>query len=182
VIPQDTWPKIVDALLTLIFKMGQGGYSNLFCLSRLPKIAVWLTPTYRRCDFPGHLIKNRWCSVDAHFQNEVGSVSLYFCLEGRPILRLCITTSESILNFQPYMTYNCWRSIDIHFDTAVSTICNHLIWHSPSFTLFWQPVWHFYLLPSWSLRCSSIIHWYIIIISKIPGLWSILVNSCRISY
>jgi len=32
VISQDTWPKIVDAPLTLIFIMGQGGYCNLFCL------------------------------------------------------------------------------------------------------------------------------------------------------
>jgi len=32
VISQDSWPKIVDAPLTLIFMMGQGGYCNLFCL------------------------------------------------------------------------------------------------------------------------------------------------------
>jgi len=32
VISQDTWPKIVDALLTLIFMMEQGGYCCLFCI------------------------------------------------------------------------------------------------------------------------------------------------------
>ena len=32
VISQDAWPKIVDAPLTLIFMMGQGGYCDLFCL------------------------------------------------------------------------------------------------------------------------------------------------------
>jgi len=74
--------------LTLIFMMGQGGYCNLFCLWRLPIIPLWLSTTYRRCDFPGRMTKNRWCSIDAHFA------------------------------------------------MAVSAICNHLIWHSPSFTLF----------------------------------------------
>jgi len=38
-ISQDAWPKLIDALLTLIFKIGQGGYSNQFCLSRRPQIA-----------------------------------------------------------------------------------------------------------------------------------------------
>jgi len=32
VISQYVWSKIVDAPLTLIFTMGQGGYSYLFCL------------------------------------------------------------------------------------------------------------------------------------------------------
>jgi len=31
VISQDAWPTIIDAPLTLIFIMGQGGYCNLFC-------------------------------------------------------------------------------------------------------------------------------------------------------
>jgi hypothetical protein len=29
---QDTWPRIVDALLTLIFMMGQGAFHCLFCI------------------------------------------------------------------------------------------------------------------------------------------------------
>jgi len=31
-ITQDTWPRIVDALLILIFMMGQGAFYILFCL------------------------------------------------------------------------------------------------------------------------------------------------------
>jgi len=112
VISQDAWPKIVDTPLTLIFMMGQRGYCILFCLERQPKIYLWLSTTYRRCDFPGRMTKNRWHSVDAHFA------------------------------------------------MAVSTICNQLIWHSPSFTLFWLPFWCFHLLSSWSLRCSLILSRY----------------------
>jgi len=74
VISQDAWPQIIDALLTLIFMRGQGGYCNLFCLKRPPKIPLWLTATYRRCDFPGRMTKNRWRSVDAHFHNGAGRV------------------------------------------------------------------------------------------------------------
>jgi hypothetical protein len=113
VISQDEWPQIVDAPLTVIFMIGQGGSCYLFCLWRGPKIPLWLTTTYRRGDFPGHITKN------------------------------------------------CWRSVDAHFAMAVSTICNRLIWYSPSFTLFWLPFWRFHLLSSWSLCCSLIIHRYI---------------------
>jgi len=69
VISKDACPKIVDAPLTLIFMMGQGGYCNLFYLQRRPKIPLWLTTTYGRCDFPGRMTKNRWRSVDAHFHD-----------------------------------------------------------------------------------------------------------------
>jgi len=76
VISQDAWPKIVDAPLTLIFMMGQGGYCYLFCLWRQPKIPLWLATTYRRCDFPGCMTKNCWRSIDAHFHDGAGRVLL----------------------------------------------------------------------------------------------------------
>ena len=60
-------PTIVDAPLTLIFKMGQRWYHILFCLSRRPEIHLWLSATYLRCDYPGHRTKNYWHSIDAHF-------------------------------------------------------------------------------------------------------------------
>jgi len=74
VISKDTWPRIVDAPLTLIFMMGQGGYCNLFCLWRQSIIPLCLTTTYRRCDFPGRMTKNDWHSVDAHFHDAAGRV------------------------------------------------------------------------------------------------------------
>jgi hypothetical protein len=76
VLSQGTWQKIVDALLTLMFMMGQGGYCCLFCLQRRPKIPLWLTTTYRRCDFPGCMTKNHWRSVDPHFHGRAGRVLL----------------------------------------------------------------------------------------------------------
>ena len=76
VISQDTWPKIVDAPLTLIFMMGKGGYCCLFCLQRRPKIPFWLTRTYQRCDCPERMTINRWCSVDAHFHHGAGRLLL----------------------------------------------------------------------------------------------------------
>jgi hypothetical protein len=75
-ISKDAWPKIVDTPLMLIFMMGQGGYCNLFCLKRQPKILLWLTTTYQRCDFPGHIPKNCWRSVDTHFHDGAGRVLL----------------------------------------------------------------------------------------------------------
>jgi hypothetical protein len=59
VISQDSWRRIVDGPLTLIFMMGHGGYCYLFCLQRPPRVPLWLTTTYRRCDFPAHMTTNR---------------------------------------------------------------------------------------------------------------------------
>jgi hypothetical protein len=74
VISQDAWPKIFDAPLTLIFMMRQGGYCNLYCLQRQPKIPLWLTTTCQRCDFAERLTKNRWRSEDTHFHDRAGRV------------------------------------------------------------------------------------------------------------
>jgi len=72
VIAQNASPKIVDPLLTLIFKMGQGLYCIVFCLSRRPNIPFWLTATYRQCVNRGRMSKNCWCSVDGDFQDAAG--------------------------------------------------------------------------------------------------------------
>jgi len=68
----------VDTPLTLISKMGQGGYCNVFYLSKCLIIPLWLYATYRQTDYPGCMTKNCWHCVDAHFQDEVGSVLLWF--------------------------------------------------------------------------------------------------------
>jgi len=73
-ITHDTWSTIIDAPLTLIFMMRQGGYCTLFCLERKPKIALWLATTYGRCDVPGRMTKNCWLSVDSHFHDGAGRV------------------------------------------------------------------------------------------------------------
>ena len=54
--------------------IGQGGYCHPFCLYRQPKIPLWLTAAYRRCDFPGFMTKNCWRYVDAHFHDGAGRV------------------------------------------------------------------------------------------------------------
>jgi len=74
VISLDAWRKMVDAPLTLIFIMGQGGYCNLFCRYRQRKITLCLTTAYRRCDFLRCMTKNRWRSIDAHFHDGAGRV------------------------------------------------------------------------------------------------------------
>jgi len=57
--------------------MGQGGYCNPFCQWRQAKITLRLTTTYRRCDFPRCMTKNRWRSVDTHFHDVAGRVLLF---------------------------------------------------------------------------------------------------------
>jgi len=75
-ISKDAWRKIVDSPLTLISMMGQEGYYNLVCLYRQPKITLWPTTSYRRCDIPRCMTKNRWRSVDTQFHNGTRRVLL----------------------------------------------------------------------------------------------------------
>jgi len=67
-------PKIVDAPLTLIFKMGQGACFLLFCLQRTPILWLCVFTTRSRFYYPTYRTKNRWRSVDAHFQDGARSV------------------------------------------------------------------------------------------------------------
>jgi len=75
-ITHDTWPRIVDAPLMLIFKMELGVCHFLFCLWRQPIIRLWLWETCHSPDYPRYMTKNCGRSVNAHFQDGAGSVSL----------------------------------------------------------------------------------------------------------
>jgi len=73
-ITQDTWRRIVDALLMLISMMGQGAFHVLFCLQRQPILHLWQFPTYCHPDYPRFMTKNRWRSVDAHFATGASTI------------------------------------------------------------------------------------------------------------
>jgi len=103
-ITQDTRPTFVDPPLTLNSKMGQHGYCNLFYLYRRPMIPLSQSATYRHYNYAGHLTNNRWHSVDAHCQDQAGSMSVKFYQYRRPILRFCKTMTKSMFNYQTYMT------------------------------------------------------------------------------
>ena len=71
-----TGPKIVDTPLTLILKMGQGACCILFCLYRMPTHWLCVFTTKSRFYYPTYRTKNRWRSIDGHFEDGVGSVFL----------------------------------------------------------------------------------------------------------
>jgi hypothetical protein len=73
---QDATPKIVDALLTLIFILGMGPCRVLFCPSRLPICWLWIPASKWHPNVLTNKIKNRWRSVDTHFQNVAVTVSI----------------------------------------------------------------------------------------------------------
>jgi len=114
-VTQDTQPTIIDAPLTLIIKMGQGVYRNPFRIYRRPIICLWLFPTYRWCGYPGRITQNRWCSVDAHFQDEVGSMRLQFVQI--KAAKTSIIYNEERINFRLQFLHDrklltlCWHSI-----------------------------------------------------------------------
>jgi len=75
-IANDTWPRIVNPPLTLIFMMGQIAFHFLFCQERQPILRVWLFATCRPPDYRKYMTKNGWRSIDAHCHDGAGSVSL----------------------------------------------------------------------------------------------------------
>jgi len=128
---------------------------------RQPKIPLWLSTIYRRYDFPRRMTSNRCRSINAHMHDGPGRV-LQSVLEIQAAkIPLWLTKTYQRCDFPGRMTKHCWRSIDVYFAMAVSKICNHLIWHTPSFTVLWLPLWRFHLLSPWSLRWFLIIHRYI---------------------
>jgi len=68
--------KMVDALLTLIFRMGQPGCHFLFWVEIQPIPHWWLSASNCHLDYPRCKSKNHWHAVDYHVQDGAGSVSL----------------------------------------------------------------------------------------------------------
>jgi len=73
---QDATPRIVDALLKIIFRLGMGPCRVLFCPSRLPICWLWIPASKWHPNGLTHKIKNRWHSVDAHFPNVAVTMSI----------------------------------------------------------------------------------------------------------
>jgi len=65
-IVQDWRPKIVDASLTLILRMGQPACRLPFNLLGRPMISLWEDVTVQAFDCWSCKTKNCWCSVDTH--------------------------------------------------------------------------------------------------------------------
>jgi len=105
---------IVDALLTLISKMGQRVFRFLFLLKWWPIVCLWLCVSCRPPDYPGYMTNNCWRSVGAHFQNVVGRVCPFNydqyggqCIENKPwctninISRIRVAYLNVTINVKP---------------------------------------------------------------------------------
>jgi len=66
-ITRDAKPNIVDASLTLIFMMGQGACRFILVLQRRPILHLWQPATIHNSDYRWCNTKNRWHSIDVHF-------------------------------------------------------------------------------------------------------------------
>jgi len=138
-ITQDTYPRIVDILLTHIFMMGHGVCYNLFCLYEQTILRLWLRATNHPTDDPRYMTRNGWRSIDAHFHDGAGNV-LQSLLPITAANSLFMTIRNlSPPDYQRYMTKHHWLSVDSQFDMEVSSSCNNLIWHSLSITSISQP-------------------------------------------
>jgi len=69
-------PKIVDAVVTLCFKIMQWPWHFLLFLSRLPIRWLGITVTKLMVSYISNKTKNCWYSVDTQFQNGAANISL----------------------------------------------------------------------------------------------------------
>jgi len=86
--PWLTQTYIVDAHLTLSFRLGHRVSRILFCLWRWPWLRLWMLTTNHHSDYPRCETNNHWCSLDDHFQDVVGSVSVFiWVIQGANIFK-----------------------------------------------------------------------------------------------
>ena len=77
-ITQDARQNIVDALWTLIFRMGLWLCHSMFCQGRVPVGWLMIAATRSLFDYCTSMSKNPWWFVDAHLQDGAGSMMLIF--------------------------------------------------------------------------------------------------------
>jgi len=118
-ITKEAKPKIIDARLTLIFRVVQWPCRLLFCLSRLPIHQVCLTVTKSLYKYLAYMDKNRWHSVDAYLMNCLVNISsnhllykyvfrLIGCLSGRLRLSQLAKSSPVIFLHGSLSFYQNW--------------------------------------------------------------------------
>ena len=115
-------PKIVNALLTLIFRMQQGACHCCFCTDRLPMSHQWMSATNRNLHYPTCKVRYRWRSVTLIFRMGRWPCCCLFCRLKRPICRLCITATKSPFTDCTYKTKHPWCSVDAHFQNVAVTV------------------------------------------------------------
>jgi len=71
-------PKIIDALLTLIFRTGQGACLLLFWVGKRLIYALWSFASIRHLDYSWCKTTNHWHTVAYHVQYGATTVSLLF--------------------------------------------------------------------------------------------------------
>ena len=94
--------KIVDARLTLIFRMWQGVCRYCFCVRTQPTLHLWMFTTNRHLGYPRWKAKNHWCSVDTHFQT--GAVTMSLSLLPIKASNMSVIPNSDQITFQlPYL-------------------------------------------------------------------------------
>jgi len=105
-------PKIVDALLTLIFKIGLGVCRFLFGLYRWPILCLCITKTKSLFNYPTYKAHDGWRSVDAHFQYVAGSISdslLHWNAANTSFMIICIQSPPRLPMMQDWQSLTrCW--------------------------------------------------------------------------
>jgi len=107
-----TRPQIVDAPLTHIFGIGQGAWYYYFWFGRQPILSLWMAATNRHLSYPRCTDKNRWRSIEAHFQN--GAAIMWFTLLPRKAASMPVMDSSDHVTIQ-LLDLQEWKSLTLRW-------------------------------------------------------------------
>ena len=115
-VTQNAQPKIVDAPLKLIFRMGQWPCCFLFCQNRLPVCWLWIALTTSPLNYITYNTNTRRCSVDAQFQD--WAVTICFTLLARQAaIMLVIDSTDHSTILWPYILNS--KSLTLHWRSCL---------------------------------------------------------------
>jgi hypothetical protein len=112
-----TWltsPTTIDTLLTRSFRIRQIAHRFLWSHDRQPVCHLCISATNRHPEWTYWKATHCWCTVDAHFLNEAGSVSLHLLLINAAyiwFMNIWIQLPLSLPKMHDQKSFNCrWQS------------------------------------------------------------------------
>jgi len=120
---KNTQPELCQLHKLLLTRRMWWEYAVPICLYRVPSPWLWMLVIKRHSYYWRCRTNNSWRSIDADFQDGVGSVSLSFLLQRQPMLCLWLCVICRPPDYPRHTTNYCWPSVDTHFQDVVGHVC-----------------------------------------------------------
>jgi len=123
-------------------------------------LTFWLKRVIQPLDCARYMNKNRWRSVDTHFQKVLAILSIVFLPIRRPIQWLWVDAVALHIDYPRCNNKNCWRSFDTHLFEVV--VISTIVFLPTKVANAQIMTWQCYTTLRWSKmrdQKSSTLHW-----------------------